>query len=121
MVHVNQRMCTPVNRLAMSLRSDHSANGFFAYDHISGGEVLVMVVVLFHLGDSPMHAEISNTTNPANTLTPCRICDLQVTQMSDKKTQQYVSDFIGVDLDGEQVCYFPLSLTLLYTHIRVTD
>ncbi|KAH9813502.1 hypothetical protein DFH28DRAFT_829922, partial [Melampsora americana] len=55
---------------------DHSSNGCHAYDHLSGTDVLVMVPTLCHLGDSPMHAEIRNTTNPTNTLTPCRMCDL---------------------------------------------
>ncbi|KAH9808376.1 hypothetical protein DFH28DRAFT_910112, partial [Melampsora americana] len=81
----------------------HSANGFVTYDHAAGTDVLVMVVVLCHLGDSPMHAEVSNTTNPANTLTPCRMCDLHVTRMADKKTVEYISAFIGVSQTGEKV------------------
>ncbi|KAH9810567.1 hypothetical protein DFH28DRAFT_1131965 [Melampsora americana] len=80
----------------------HSSEGFLTYDYASGKEVLVIAVVLCHLGDGPMHAEISNTTNPANTLTPCRMCDLHVTKMADKKTEDYVSAFIGVRPDGEQ-------------------
>ncbi|KAH9810453.1 hypothetical protein DFH28DRAFT_1132268 [Melampsora americana] len=83
--------------------NDHGSNGFHAYDHLSGTDVLVMVVTLCHLGDSPMHAEISNTTNPANTLTPCRMCDLAVTRMADKKTQDYVCQFIGMNADGTPV------------------
>ncbi|KAH9807661.1 hypothetical protein DFH28DRAFT_1138529 [Melampsora americana] len=70
-------------------------NGFLAYDHVLGEEVLVMAVVLCHVGDSPMHAEISNTTNPAITLTPCRICNLQVARQADKKANRYVRDFLG--------------------------
>ncbi|KAH9825054.1 hypothetical protein DFH28DRAFT_846444, partial [Melampsora americana] len=58
--------------------NDLAVNGLVAYDHSLGEDVLAMVVVLCHLGDSPMHAEISNTLNPANTLTPCRMCDLHV-------------------------------------------
>ncbi|KAH9810625.1 hypothetical protein DFH28DRAFT_1132026 [Melampsora americana] len=83
--------------------STHSSQGFTTYNHLTGTEVCVMVVVLCHLGDGPMHAEITNTTSPANTLTPCRICDLHVTRMSDKKSEQYVASFIGVNRDGEMV------------------
>ncbi|KAH9820370.1 hypothetical protein DFH28DRAFT_924348 [Melampsora americana] len=81
----------------------HSSEGFMSYDHTTGTDVLVMVTVLCHLGDGPMHAEISNTTNPANTLTPCRIYDLHVTGMADKKKETYVSDFIGMNQAGEEV------------------
>ncbi|KAG0147529.1 hypothetical protein CROQUDRAFT_42715, partial [Cronartium quercuum f. sp. fusiforme G11] len=45
--------------------------GFVAHDLSIGEEVLVMVVVLCHLGNSPMHAKILNTMSPATTLTPC--------------------------------------------------
>ncbi|KAH9813286.1 hypothetical protein DFH28DRAFT_896989, partial [Melampsora americana] len=80
-----------------------SSEGFITYDHQAQTEVLVMVVALCHLGDGPMHAEISNTTNPANTLTPCRMCDLHVTRMIDKKSEAYVSAFIGIDRAGNEV------------------
>ncbi|KAH9816387.1 hypothetical protein DFH28DRAFT_927167 [Melampsora americana] len=80
----------------------HASEGFFTYDQMSGTDVLVMVVVLCHLGDSPMHAEISNTTNPANTLTPCHMCDLSVARMADKKSLEYVSAFVGLSLDGHK-------------------
>lgn len=46
-------------------QSDLSATGFTAYDLQLQKDVLVMFVVLAHLGDSPMHAEITNTMNPA--------------------------------------------------------
>ncbi|KAH9810013.1 hypothetical protein DFH28DRAFT_1132572 [Melampsora americana] len=80
----------------------HASEGFVTYDQMSGTDVLVMVVVLCHLGDSPMHAEISNTTNPANTLTPCRMCDLSVARMADKKSLEYVSAFVGLSLEGHK-------------------
>lgn len=63
-----------------------------------------MVVALCHLGDSPMHAEVSNTMNPAGTLTPCRMCHLRVDTIAQKRTQQYVGDFVGVHSNGDQVC-----------------
>ncbi|KAH9817521.1 hypothetical protein DFH28DRAFT_1155633 [Melampsora americana] len=81
--------------------NDLSVEGFEVYDHASGDNVLVLVVVLCYLGDSPMHAEICNTTNPANTLTACRMCDLHVDTMAEKKTEEYVRHFVGLDLDSE--------------------
>ncbi|KAH9819446.1 hypothetical protein DFH28DRAFT_924804 [Melampsora americana] len=48
-----------------------ATDGFSAYDCAIDQEVLVMVVVLCYLGDSPMHAEICNCINPGVTLTPC--------------------------------------------------
>ncbi|KAH9821027.1 hypothetical protein DFH28DRAFT_923470 [Melampsora americana] len=82
--------------------NDLAVNGMVAYDHTLGEDVLAMVVVLCHLGDSPMHAEISNTLNPANTLTPCRMCDLQVKKMVDKQTAKYLRDFLGLDENYRQ-------------------
>lgn len=74
-----------------------STEGFTAFDISSGQEIMVMVVVLCHLGDLPMHAEICNTTNPANTLAPCRVCKLQVDLMAEKKSEKFVRSFIGLD------------------------
>ena len=72
---------------------------------------MVMAVSLFHLGDSPMHAEISNTLNPANTLTPCRMCDLHVNKQANKQSENFVRDFLGVDEEGEKVIFkLPRSL-----------
>ncbi|KAG0138984.1 hypothetical protein CROQUDRAFT_55407 [Cronartium quercuum f. sp. fusiforme G11] len=48
-----------------------NTEGFEVYDARSDSKVLVMMVVLCHLGDSPMHAEIWNTVNPTMTLNPC--------------------------------------------------
>ncbi|KAH9821040.1 hypothetical protein DFH28DRAFT_1190561 [Melampsora americana] len=86
--------------------NDYGTSGFSAYDHTLGKEVLVMAVSLFHLGDSPMHAEISNTLNPANTLTPCRMCDLHVSKQADKQSENFVRDFLGLDEEGER-CLLP--------------
>ncbi|KAH9822967.1 hypothetical protein DFH28DRAFT_1048547 [Melampsora americana] len=82
--------------------NDLGRNGFTTYDHSLGTDVCAMVSVLCHLGDSPMHAEISNTTNPANTLTPCRMCDIQVERQVQKKTDRYVRDFLGLDENGDK-------------------
>ncbi|KAH9809084.1 hypothetical protein DFH28DRAFT_1225958 [Melampsora americana] len=79
-----------------------SSDGFMAYDHVAEDEVLVVPFVLCHLGDSPMHAEVTNTMNPTVSLTPCRICDLKVETLMDKRSAKYVSNFVGVGEDGKK-------------------
>ncbi|KAH9812611.1 hypothetical protein DFH28DRAFT_1177059 [Melampsora americana] len=74
--------------------------GFRAFDCSVQKDVLVIPFVLCHMGDSPMHAEISNTTNPSGTLSPCRICDLTVESRADKQTKRYVQRFVGIDQNG---------------------
>jgi hypothetical protein len=61
-----------------------------------------MVVPLCHLGDSPMHAEITNTTNPSVTLNPCRICTLGVETLNAKQDSKYTPAFVGLHQD--EVC-----------------
>ncbi|KAH9812927.1 hypothetical protein DFH28DRAFT_1129296 [Melampsora americana] len=78
------------------------SEGFVAFDHSIDAEVFVMTVVLCHLGDSPMHAEVTNTMMPTNSLTPCRICNLRVNSMADKRSTQYICDFVGVDENGNK-------------------
>ncbi|KAH9807063.1 hypothetical protein DFH28DRAFT_1229446 [Melampsora americana] len=73
-----------------------SKEGFTTYDESLKEEVLTMVVVLCHLGDSPMHAEITNTTNPSVTLNPCRICTLSVETLAGKQDARYTQDFVGL-------------------------
>jgi hypothetical protein len=58
-----------------------------------------MVVPLCHLGDSPMHAEITNTTNPSVTLNPCRICTLGVETLVAKQDSKYTRSFVGIKQD----------------------
>ncbi|KAH9809499.1 hypothetical protein DFH28DRAFT_1133401 [Melampsora americana] len=77
-----------------------ASTGFCAYDCSVQKDVLVIPFVLCHMGDSPMHAEISNTTNPSGTLSPCRICDLTVESRADKQTKNYVQRFVGIDQNG---------------------
>ncbi|KAH9815307.1 hypothetical protein DFH28DRAFT_969339 [Melampsora americana] len=74
-----------------------SSTGFQTYDCSIQQDVLVVPFILCHTGDSPMHAEISNTTNPSGTLSPCRVCDLTVESRSDKQTETYVQKFVGID------------------------
>ncbi|EHS63914.1 uncharacterized protein PGTG_20894 [Puccinia graminis f. sp. tritici CRL 75-36-700-3] len=56
--------------------NDMAINGFTSYDSTICQEVHVMTSVLCFLADSPMHAEITNTPVPGNSLNPCRCCDL---------------------------------------------
>ncbi|KAH9806620.1 hypothetical protein DFH28DRAFT_1179455, partial [Melampsora americana] len=79
--------------------NDAGSTGFRAYDCSIEQDVLVVPFILCHMGDSPMHAEISNTTNPSGTLTPCRICDLTVESRAEKQTETYVQHFVGIGHD----------------------
>jgi hypothetical protein len=80
-------------------------DGFVAYDHKTQSEVFVMTTVLCHLGDSPMHAEVTNSTNPGTSLSPCRICNLKVKSLMEKRSKKYICDFVGIDKDGDHVSY----------------
>lgn len=77
-------------------------DGFVAYDHKTQSEVFVMTTVLCHLGDSPMHAEVTNTMNPGTSLSPCRICNLKVESLMKKRTKEYICDFVGIDEAGNR-------------------
>jgi hypothetical protein len=86
-----------------------SSKGFVAYNSSLETKVFVIALPLYHCGDSPMHAEISNTPNPSMTLNPCRICDLSVESQAKKKTKNYIQDFLGLGADGSVVCDLPFS------------
>ncbi|KAH9813552.1 hypothetical protein DFH28DRAFT_973720 [Melampsora americana] len=77
-----------------------SSQGAHAYNASINQEVMIMAIPLCFVGDSPMHAEISNTCNPASTLTPCRMCPLSASSMGDKKTARYIQQFLGVSSGG---------------------
>jgi hypothetical protein len=98
--------------LTFSIHSDLAQEGFITYDHLLGEDVLAMAVVLFHLGDAPMHAEITNTLNPSNSLSPCRMCDLQVTQKVQKESIEFVRDFLALDENGLKVFFCLIFLTV---------
>ncbi|KAH9808264.1 hypothetical protein DFH28DRAFT_1087975 [Melampsora americana] len=83
--------------------NDHSKKGFIAYNHTIGKDVWVIPVVLFHLGDSPMHTKITNTLNPANTLTPCCMWNLKVPKKAEKESDLFVRDSLGLDAYGDKV------------------
>lgn len=84
--------------------NEAASTGFCAYDCSIEQEVLVVPFILCHMGDSPMHAEISNTTNPSGTLTPCRICNLTVESRAEKQTETYVQQFVGIGPDWKPAC-----------------
>lgn len=89
--------------------SELATDGFVAYDHLAQKEVLAIPFILCHLGDSPMHAEVTNTMNPTVSLTPCRICHLKVENLMEKRSVRYVSEFVGIDKSGNKVKYFFLA------------
>ncbi|OAV86637.1 hypothetical protein PTTG_29796, partial [Puccinia triticina 1-1 BBBD Race 1] len=82
--------------------NDITKDGYFAYDCELQQEVLVSTVVLCFLGDSPMHAEVTNTPLPGAALNPCRICHLGVEKRSDKSGEDYIYQFLGMDSLGNR-------------------
>ncbi|KAH9812787.1 hypothetical protein DFH28DRAFT_898348, partial [Melampsora americana] len=84
--------------------NEAASTGFCAYDCTIEQDVLVVPFILCHMGDSPMHAEISNTTNPSGTLSPCRICDLTVESRADKQSERYIQQFVGIGIDWKPAC-----------------
>ena len=85
--------------------SDLITNGFVGYDIGLKQEVLVMTAVLCFLGDSPMHAEVTNTPNPGVSLNPCRMCTLKVQRLVDKSSLNYFLECVGLNHAGEKVCF----------------
>ncbi|PLW37922.1 hypothetical protein PCANC_15168 [Puccinia coronata f. sp. avenae] len=77
-------------------------HGFTAFDYGLQQDVLVMSSVLCVLGDSPMHAEITNTPLPGASLNPCRICHLGVSSRSQKSEADFVYQFLGMDAHGNR-------------------
>ncbi|OAV96922.1 hypothetical protein PTTG_08102 [Puccinia triticina 1-1 BBBD Race 1] len=78
-----------------------SSEGFPAYDPGLDADVLVMSFVLCFQGDSPMHAEVTNTMMPNVALNPCRMCMLHVDNLNDKHKQAYIREFLHIDSSGE--------------------
>ncbi|POW11280.1 hypothetical protein PSHT_08505 [Puccinia striiformis] len=77
-----------------------SSKGFEAYDASISQPVFVMCSVLFFLGDSPMHSEITNTHYPGSALNPCRICGLSALTLAGKHRKDFVYHFFHRDRDG---------------------
>ncbi|EHS62789.1 uncharacterized protein PGTG_22701 [Puccinia graminis f. sp. tritici CRL 75-36-700-3] len=80
--------------------NDMAINGFTSYDSTICQEVHVMTSVLCFLADSPMHAEITNTPVPGNSLNPCRCCDLSSSSLKARKKLPYVCQFTQKNLHG---------------------
>ncbi|KNZ47691.1 hypothetical protein VP01_6216g1, partial [Puccinia sorghi] len=87
----------------MKLSNDLITNGLVAFDSGLNQQVLVMTAVLCFLGDSPMHAEITNTLNPGVSLNPCRVCSLQISILANKPSETYVMQCVGLNSLGERV------------------
>ncbi|EHS64534.1 uncharacterized protein PGTG_22322 [Puccinia graminis f. sp. tritici CRL 75-36-700-3] len=78
---------------------DLATDGHFAYDSLLKQDVLIMSVIMAFIAESPMHAEITSTSLPANANSPCRVCLLFVAKKVDKSLKGYVTDFMGLS-DG---------------------
>jgi hypothetical protein len=65
-----------------------------------------MASVLCFLADSPMHAEITNTPVPGNSLNPCHYCVLWSKTLIERKKMPYVTQFLQKNLHGENVFHF---------------
>jgi hypothetical protein len=80
-----------------------ATQGFTAFDCGLQQEVLVMSMALCVLGDSPIHAEITNTPLPGAALNPCRMCHLGVSSRSQKSEADFVYQFLGMDAHVNRV------------------
>ncbi|PLW53454.1 hypothetical protein PCANC_06010 [Puccinia coronata f. sp. avenae] len=80
-----------------------SEDRFIAYDWVLGQEVMIFSNILCFLGDSPMHAEITSTPLPANSLHPCRACKLSTVARKGKPSLAYVQQFFMIANDGSWV------------------
>ncbi|PLW22365.1 hypothetical protein PCASD_15908 [Puccinia coronata f. sp. avenae] len=80
--------------------NEMSDNGFEAYNITISQKVLVMTSVLCFLADSPMHAKITNTPVPGNSLNPCRYCILSSEKMKDRKHMPYICQFVQKNYHG---------------------
>ncbi|KAA1096738.1 hypothetical protein PGT21_026964 [Puccinia graminis f. sp. tritici] len=80
-----------------------AAEGYPAYDCTINEEVLVVSTILCFLGDSPMHAEITSTPIPGNSLHPCRACPLSSVSVKAKATLDYVKRFLMIGPSGSWI------------------
>ncbi|KAA1111795.1 hypothetical protein PGT21_012556 [Puccinia graminis f. sp. tritici] len=83
--------------------SEMGTKGYGAFDASIGQPVWVMSTVLCFLADLPMHAEITNTPNPGQSLNPCRVCTLSCKKKSLKTSRDYVQRFLGMDDLGQEL------------------
>jgi hypothetical protein len=84
--------------------SEMAIDGFEAYDSTISQEVHVMTSVLCFTADSPMHAEITNTHVPGNSLNSCRYCVLSSSTLNDWKKMLYIANFFQKNLHGSNIC-----------------
>jgi hypothetical protein len=82
--------------------SSITLNGIGGYDASISQPVLITSSVLFFLGDSPMHADITNTPLPNNALNPCCMCTLSVPTQEQKHSKEYLYNFLQLDKDGAE-------------------
>ncbi|EFP93552.2 uncharacterized protein PGTG_19548 [Puccinia graminis f. sp. tritici CRL 75-36-700-3] len=94
--------------------NEMSLDGFLAYDASIHQEVWVNTLVLCFLADSPMHAEVTNTPNPGQSLNPCRMCTLACVKKKSKSTEGYVQKFLERDVDGDHVGSFLVCRARVY-------
>ncbi|KAA1124755.1 hypothetical protein PGTUg99_033835 [Puccinia graminis f. sp. tritici] len=81
--------------------------GYPAFDCTLQEEVLVVSNIMCFLGDSPMHAEITSTPNPGNSLHLCRACALSAASVKEKATLDYVRFFFMIGPTGSWVKHPP--------------
>ncbi|OAV85917.1 hypothetical protein PTTG_02584, partial [Puccinia triticina 1-1 BBBD Race 1] len=93
-----------------------ATDGFTAYDYSLSQEVLVNSVVLCFVGDSPMHAKITNTPNPGQALNPCRMCTLSSTTRELKQTSEFVKKFLHLDAQGNEMPVAARIWSTTYAH-----
>ncbi|EFP84909.2 uncharacterized protein PGTG_10380 [Puccinia graminis f. sp. tritici CRL 75-36-700-3] len=84
-----------------------ASEGYPAFDCTLQEEVLLVSHILCFLGDSPMHAEITSTPNPGNSLHPCRACALSAASVRAKATLDYVRFFFMIGPTGSWIKHPP--------------
>ncbi|KNZ49011.1 hypothetical protein VP01_5264g2 [Puccinia sorghi] len=77
-----------------------ATNGFIAYNITIGQKFLVVTSILCFLADSPMHAEITNTPVPGNSLNSCCCVFLHSDSFKAQNKIPYVSQFTQKNLKG---------------------
>jgi hypothetical protein len=80
-----------------------ATDGFVAYDSTIHQQVHVMTSIMCFTADSPMHAEITNTHVPGNSLNSCRYCSLSSANLGDRKKMPYIAKFVQKNLHGSNV------------------
>jgi hypothetical protein len=94
---IAQSTLTKINANKIMYSSDMALEGFTAYDSHIAKLVLVHLVVLCFLADSPTHAKVTNTPKPGQSNHSCRMCTLSVEKKSMMKPVPYIQQFIQVD------------------------